>query len=281
MNPDGRDRFLKMVAEYRGNVPNTDHQSLVHTGDWPAGRGNHYLFDLNRDSIFGVHPETRGRLRAVSEWRPLIFVDAHEMWPLDTFLFAPGRAPINPHFPERRGHWGQVFAQDQAAAFDQLGWRYYTGEWNEGWYPGYTDSWATLRGAVGILYEQAGLSDAGVQRPEGRVETYKEAVHKQALSAVANLRTLRANKDAMLAEFLAERRENIAADGRFAERAYVIEPGANAGRLEKFLVLMDLQGVRVHRASEAFRASGKDWLGDAFEDREFGAGAVIIPGGQP
>lgn len=40
---------------------------------------NHYLFDLNRDWIFGVHPETRGRTRAVRDWNPLLFVDAHEM----------------------------------------------------------------------------------------------------------------------------------------------------------------------------------------------------------
>jgi len=281
MNPDGRDRFLKMVAENRGNVPNTDYQSLVHTGDWPAGRGNHYLFDLNRDSIFGIHPETRGRLRAVSQWRPLIFVDAHEMWPLDTYLFAPGRAPITPHFPPRRSYWGEVFAQDQGEAFDAMGWRYYTGEWNEGWYPGYTDSWAALRSAVGILYEQARIADAGIRRPEGRVETYKESVHKQAMSGLTNLRTLRANKDALLGELLAERRENIAGDGPYAGRVYAIEPGDNEGRLRRFLDLMDLQGVEVYRARDRFTAKGKDWLGDSFEGREFPSGTLLIPARQP
>lgn len=281
MNPDGRDRFLKMVAENRGNVPNTDHQSLLHTGDWPRGRGNHYLFDLNRDSIFGIHPETRGRLMAVREWSPLLFVDAHEMWPLDTYLFAPGRAPINPHFPERRKHWGEVFAKDQAGAFDRLGWRYYTGEWNEGWYPGYTDSWAALRGAIGILYEQARIADTGIQRPEGRVETYKESVHKQALSGIANLRTLRANKDALLREYLAERRENVARDGDRASLVYAINPGANEGRVQRFLELMALQGIEVHRAGASFKASGRNSLGDAFEDREFGEGTLLIPARQP
>ena len=120
-----------------------------------------------------MHPETRGRLRAVTEWRPLLFVDAHEMWPLDTFLFSPGRAPQNPHFPARRAHWNERFAKDQAEAFDAFGWRYYTGEWNEGWYPGYTDAWAALRGSLAILYEQARIADTGVLRPEGATETYR------------------------------------------------------------------------------------------------------------
>lgn len=279
MNPDGRDRFLRMIEQNRGNVPNTDYQSMLHTGDWPAGRGNHYLFDLNRDSIFGVHPETRGRLRAVSEWRPLLFVDAHEMWPLDTYLFAPSRAPINPHFPERRKHWNAVFAEDQAGAFDRFGWRYYTGEWNEGWYPGYTDSWASLKSAVAILYEQARIADAGILRPEGRVETYKESVHKQAMSGLTNLRSLRANRQAMLDEFIAERRENIAR--KDDALVYAIDPGDNAARADRFLDLMALQGIEVHRATEAFTANGTDALGEKFEDREFAEGTLLVAAQQP
>jgi hypothetical protein len=65
-NPDGRDRFLKMIAENRSTTPSVDDQSLQHTGYDPRGRGNHYLFDLNRDPLFGVHPETRGRMREVA-----------------------------------------------------------------------------------------------------------------------------------------------------------------------------------------------------------------------
>lgn len=281
MNPDGRERFLKMVQQHRGNAPDTNDQSLLHTGYWPRGRGNHYLFDLNRDSIFGVHPETRGRLRAVSEWRPLLFVDAHEMWPLDTFLFSPGRSPQNPHFPARRSHWNERFAQDQAEAFDAFGWRYYTGEWNEGWYPGYTDAWAALRGSLAILYEQARIADTGVLRPEGATETYKESVHKQYVSSVANLRSLRVNKAEMLREFVAERRANIAGDGAFANRVFAVAAGADEGRRRAFLDLMELQGVEVHRATRAFRASGKDSLGASFEGREFPEGTLLVLNAQP
>lgn len=281
MNPDGRERFLKMIQQHRGNAPDTDNQSLLHTGYWPRGRGNHYLFDLNRDSIFGVHPETRGRLRAVSEWRPLLFVDAHEMWPLDTFLFAPGRAPQNPHFPARRGHWNEKFAADQADAFDGFGWRYYTGEWNEGWYPGYTDAWAALKGAVGILYEQARIADTGVLRPEGATETYKESVHKQYVSSIANLRSLRTHKADLLREFVAERAANIARDGAFGNRVYAINPGSDEGRRRAFLDLMELQGVEVHEATRGFSATGKDALGRAFDGRAFPEGTLLIAAAQP
>ena len=59
MNPDGRDRFAKSLEQYRGTAPNIDDQSLLHTGDWPYGRTNHYFFDLNRDFFFLTQPETR------------------------------------------------------------------------------------------------------------------------------------------------------------------------------------------------------------------------------
>ena len=45
MNPDGRARFAKNLEQYRGTAPNYDDQSLIHTGDWPYGRTNHYYFD--------------------------------------------------------------------------------------------------------------------------------------------------------------------------------------------------------------------------------------------
>jgi hypothetical protein len=127
MNPDGRDRFLKMVAENRSSTPNVDDQSLLHRGYWPWGRGNHYLFDLNRDWIYGVHPETRGRIREVSRWNPVLFVDAHGMGSQDTHLFSPPREPINPHIPKSRERWGKLFAQEQAQAFDRHGLVYYHG----------------------------------------------------------------------------------------------------------------------------------------------------------
>ena len=79
MNPDGRDRFLAMQAQNRTVQPSVDDQSLLHTGVWPEGRMNHYLFDMNRDWIFATQPETRGRLRAVGEWNPHYFMESHEM----------------------------------------------------------------------------------------------------------------------------------------------------------------------------------------------------------
>src|SRR6185503_16747778 len=102
--------------------------------------------------------------------------------------------PINPNVPATvHKHW-ELFAKDQAAAFDRFGWRYYTGEWNEEWYPGYSSAWAGYRGAADIRYEQASIMSDGVRRAEGTIQSYREAVHHQLVSSLANITTLHTHR---------------------------------------------------------------------------------------
>ncbi len=281
MNPDGRDRYLGQLREMRGKVPTTDDQARLHGGRWPRGRTNHYMFDLNRDWTLGVNPETRGRIRAIRDWHPLLLVDAHEMGGQDTYLFSPSREPINPNYSGHLHEWLNVFAGDQAGAFDEAGWRYYTGEWADDWYPGYTNAWAAFRGAIGILYEQAGVDWYGVKRPEGRVLTYRESVHHQLRSTLANIRTLYKNRDAIREGWLATSRESVAPDGPYANRSFAILPSENRSRVGAFVDLMELQGFEMFELTRSFTASGTDRLGREQERIELPAGTILIPNRQP
>ena len=280
MNPDGRARFYQQMSEYRGMNPNVDDQSLVHSGYWPSGRMSHYMFDLNRDWIFGTHPETRGRIKAVSEWHPQLFVDAHEMGAQDTYLFSPAREPHNPHFMPNRDKWATVFAKDQAAAFDEYNWPYYHGEWNEGWFPGYSDAWASFRGAQGILYEQARMADDGVRQANGEIVSYQESVHHQALSSLANLETLRENRRDMLREFHADRVKLLSNASPYGNRVFAITPTENRGRIADFMDLMELQGFEVYRTKAATTQTATDQFGET-RRVTLPAGTLLIPNRQP
>ncbi|HEY6563236.1 MAG TPA: M14 family zinc carboxypeptidase, partial [Pirellulaceae bacterium] len=282
MNPDGRDRYVKMVTEHKGTLPDLDDQSLLHSGYWPRGRGNHYLFDLNRDWILGVHPETRGRIREAGRWHPLLFVDAHGMGSQDTHLFSPPRAPFNPNKPDSRHRWADIFVRDHAAAFDRMGWLYYHGEWNEEWYPGYSDSWAAYRGAVGILYEQASISGDGILRPEGRVLSYRESVHHHVVGSMTNLETLRQHARERLRDFWRERQAAVSKSGRFGKRTFAILPTKNQSRWRRFLDLMLLQGFTVHQTTEVMTvASARDTLGRDRQGLSLPSGTLLIPNRQP
>lgn len=281
MNPDGRERYLTMAQQNRTTQPSVDDQSVLHSEVWPSGRMNHYLFDMNRDWLWATQPETRGRIAAISQWHPHFFMESHEMWSQDTFLFLPPREPINPHFPEHTRRWSEAFAQDHAAAFDARGWRYYTGEWSDNWYPGYSSSWAPLRGAIANLYEQARIHTDAVRREDGTLETYRESVHKQLVSTMANLGSLAKNRRAVLRDFLAEKRACVAPDAAPAPRTFALPPSANTARWAQFLDLLHTQGIEYQAAEKPFTASGTDRLSLAVTDREFPAGTILIPGRQP
>ncbi len=280
-NPDGRHRFLQMIAEHRATEPNVDDQSLLHRGYWPRGRANHYLFDLNRDWILGVHPESRGRIEAAGQWHPQLLVDAHEMGSQGTFLFSPSRGPRNPYVPKRALKWAETFARNQSQAFDEWHWPYYTGEWNEGWYPGYTDAWGGFRGAIGILYEQARYAEDGVRLLNGDINTYGEALHHQATSSLSNLETLKENRRAVLADFWAGRQESVSTKGHHADRVFAVLPTANQSRLQTFLELMDLQGFEIYQTSEEINLKkAKDQYGDE-RAVTLPQGSFLLPNRQP
>ncbi len=239
-NPDGRMRFVQQLRQFSGRAPSFDLSSLAHSGVWPWGRGNHYLFDLNRDWFSLVHEESRAKARALLAWNPQLVVDCHEMGALDTYLFNPPRAPFNPYLPEGTRAWWDRFAADQAAAFDQFGWPYYTGEWNEELFPGYGSSWPLYYGAIGILYEQAGVNGSAVKQADGTVLSYRESVHHQLVSSVANLSTAAQHRRTLLERFYANKRTALATPG-----AFVFPPHRDPSRLAAFAAVLDDQNVEL------------------------------------
>ncbi len=281
LNPDGRERILSQLEQGAGYVPNLDSDSMSR-GRWPYGRGNHYLFDMNRDWIWGTQPETRARWAAIASFHPQLLVDAHEMGALDTYLFYPATDPFTRHFPEATLKWWQRFAADQAAAFDRRGWSYYTREWADSWYPGYSDSWGSFIGAVGILYEQARFAGQSVRRASGEIVTYREAVQHQATSSLTNVATLATNREEILKDYLAAKRKNLAADTPGNDRMFVMVPGRNRDREDRFVSMLAGQGIEMFRAEEAFTGKKVETaMQGAADEKSFPAGCVIVYARQP
>jgi hypothetical protein len=280
MNPDGRQRFVRSLEQHRGAVPNVDNQSLLHSGYWPYGRTNHYFFDLNRDFFYLVHPETRGRVAAINRWRPQIIIDGHEMGSLDTFLFSPAREPVNRNLPPHMKKWSSIFVGDQAAAFDDYAWPYYSGEWNDNLYAGYS-SYAAFRGSLFILYEQARTAEDGVRLPEGTVRTYAQSVHHQLASTLANLKSLAAHSQPMYRDFVKDRRRVLSSDSPYANITYAVLPTANDSRLRALVERLQAQDIELYQADGDITVSGAtNMLGQALDSAVLPAGTLVIPNRQ-
>lgn len=281
MNPDGRARFAKSLEQYRGTAPNVDDQSLLHSGDWPFGRTNHYFFDLNRDFYLLTQPETRGRVALINTWRPQLIIDGHEMGAQSTFLMGPPRQPLNANIDKDLQRWARVFSEEQGAAFDNRSWRYFTGEWFENWYPGYSN-YAEYRGSMHILYEQSRMAEDGVRRPEGTVQTYMESVHHQFVSTMANLKSLATHSQAMYRDYWDGRKYNVSSKGEFGNRSYVFLANENHGRMNALVERLEAQGIELYTNDKAIRvASATTQLGEEAANIEIPAGSLIVPNRQP
>lgn len=281
MNPDGRARAVADLRGFATAAPSFDEQQLSRGASWPFGRGNHYVFDMNRDWIYATQPETRGRLALLKRWHPLLFVDAHEMGAQDSFLFSPPRAPVNPHFAAEFRQLGERFSREQALAFDRRGWVYYSGEWNEGWYPGYTDAWGGLRGAVNILYEQARVADQGVRQANQRVLRYQEGVARQLGSAWANIESLARHGRDLQRAFWEDRQRSVAGSGPYARRVFAIPADAHPSRVRALRDNLALQNIEVHRLTGEWRTGSATDLYGRKREVTLPPGTLLIANRQP
>ena len=280
-NPDGRARFVKHLQEARSRTPNVDDQSRLHWESWPRGRGNHYYFDLNRDYIYGTQPETRGKVAAINSWYPQLVIDGHEMGPQEDYHFTPSREPVNFNLSPRLRRWNQVFGEDHSHAFDEQAWPWFNGELFDDLYPGYT-TYSQYRGALNILYEQARLAENGVRQHNGRIETYKNAVHRQLISTMVNLESLSQHSKAIYRDYVMDRREVLAASSPYANRTFVVLPTNNRSRMAELVASLELQGFELYQADadidvrNALQQSGET-LGRATIPK----GSLVIPNRQP
>ena len=280
-NPDGRERYLGMIESSASKVLDLSDEGFTR-GRWPYGRGNHYLFDMNRDWEAGIAPETRARWGALLKYVPQLFVDAHEMGSSDTFLFYPQAPPIHPDLPAMLLQWQKVFGDEVAKAFDAFGWSYYTREWADALGPFYSDSWGSLNGAIGILYEQARYAGTAVRRETGEIATYRDAVRHQLVASLSNLRSLQKHRSAVLADYLATRRANCDAQVPGRARSFVLRAGVQPSRERWLIENMLAQGIEVFQSSAELSASNtQNALGAKADSQKFPAGTWIIPAAQP
>jgi hypothetical protein len=281
MNPDGRERYLSHLEQLTGTVASPDFQAMQHMGLWSRGRGNHYLFDLNRDWLVHAHPEVRNRIEIIRSWNPHLLVDSHEMGPYDTYLFDPPREPLNIYLSKDNMTWRQCFSADQAAAFDRQGWSYYTRGWYSDWGPMYTNAWANLLGATGILYEQARANAATIKQPTGYETTFYETVHHHVVSSLTNLQTLRANRRQILSDFLADKQWAVSKQGPHTE-TFLLPPAKDHSRWKRLAELIQRHGIEIKFARRPFQAQNlTDIWGNKTDSQTLPKGTLIARSAQP
>lgn len=276
-NPDGRDRYVNWFRTVQGVAPNPEPASAEHAPPWPGGRGNHFLFDLNRDWTWATQPETAARIAEWGRWHPQVHVDFHEMGYTSSYFFFPAATPVNPIYPDYTLRWAEYFGRELAAEFDRRRWLYFTAETFDLFYPGYGDSWPSLSGAIGMTFEQAGGARAAlaVRRPDGSLLTLADRVEHHRVAGRTTLRAAASRRSALLRDY-AEFHRGL----RDGSPDVLLVPGEEGGALDALVAALLRQGIRAERAPRPFEAGAEPHAG--FGRREsFPAGTIRVPAAQP
>jgi hypothetical protein len=257
-NPDGRDRFIHGFQAAEGIEANHDRFSAEHDQPWPSGRVNHYNFDLNRDWLPLTQPETRGRVAALLEFFPLVFIDAHEMGGDSSYYFTPEALPYNPFIhPDQRRNL-TLIGKNNARWFDRYGIDYFTREVFDAFYPGYGASWPIYYGALAATYEQASTGGLVLRQKTGKLLHYREAVRNHFVTSLSTAQVVAENREKLLRDFYGYRQSAIQAGQKGPVRHYLIS-GADASAADKLAAVLVEQGVEVQRAKGSFQACGKQY----------------------
>ena len=197
INPDGRDRHSQWANQYKSINLVADSNDAEHNEAWPRGRTNHYWFDLNRDWLLGINPESRGKLEWYHNWYPNVVTDFHEMGTNSNYFFEPMKrnASVKPMIPdENYSVLSPIFAEYYVKALDSIGSFYYTKESFDETYPGYGSSYPDVQGAVAILFEQAS-SRGHLQETNYGTMSFGFTIRNQYLSSIATVEAAVDNKE--------------------------------------------------------------------------------------
>ncbi|MBB4078513.1 hypothetical protein GGR28_001126 [Lewinella aquimaris] len=223
-NPDGLNRFASWVNSHKNKALTADPADREYNEAYPRGRSNHYWFDLNRDWLPVQHPESRARIAAFHRWMPNVLTDHHEMGKDATFFFMPG-APtrVHPSTPKINQELTAKIGTFHAAALDQIGSLYYSGEGYDDFYYGKGSTYPDIHGAVGILFEQAS-SRGHLQETENGELNFPFTVRNQVTTALSTLSAFAELRNDLLTY---QRDFTI---GGVTQDGYVIEADNDPGR---------------------------------------------------
>lgn len=283
-NPDGRDRYVNWYRQMLGSAPRGDRFAAEHQERWPAGRVNHYLFDLNRDWAWQSQAETQQRIARFLQWHPQVDVDFHEMGSAQTYFFFPPAKPVLPWLDPLTKKWYQIYGKANSAAFDKYGISFFTKEEFDLFYPSYGDIWPTLNGAIGMTYEQGGIG-AGLKLdlPDGqRTVTLRNRSTHHFLTALATIDISVQNREARLRDFYEFHRAAIQAGQQGNFRAVYIVPGRDGSRMAHVVETLLREGIEVKQATAPIDAEDlASYWGEKSARKQLPAGTYVVDMAQP
>ncbi|MEO5984383.1 MAG: M14 family metallopeptidase [Ferruginibacter sp.] len=280
LNPDGRDRYVNWFNQVSGKQANPNADAREHDEPWPRGRYNHYQFDLNRDWAWQSQVETQQRIKIYNQWMPSIHVDFHEQYPGSPYYFAPAAEPFHEVITPFQRSFQNVIGQNHAKYFDANGWLYFTKEIFDLFYPAYGDTYPIYNGAIGMTYEQAGHSLAGLSYAMADdTLTLKDRIDHHFTTSMSTIETASGNATRLNSEFK-KYFDDGRTNGNGIYKTYIVS-GANASKLNTLMELFERNNITFGRAGKKITIKGYNYFNGKEENYTTKENDLMISSFQP
>ena len=282
INPDGRDRYVYWNKSVTGSQFDANPEAREHSEPWPGGRTNHYYFDLNRDWAWQTQIESKQRVQKYLEWMPHVHVDFHEQGVNSPYYFAPAAKPFHTAITEWQNEYQTMIGRNHARYFDANNWLYFTKEVFDLFYPSYGDTWPTFNGAIGMTYEQAGHSRAGlgIQTAEGDTLRLWDRLIHHGTTGLSTVEITSVNHERVIQEFtnyFANTRQN----GSGEYKTFVIKKSSNPDKTSMLLRYLVDQKIEVRAATSSSSVTGYNFANGETERVSIEEGDYVVSTSQP
>jgi len=250
LNPDGFTRHSTWANMHQSDIASGDKNSRQFYEGWPRGRTNHYWFDLNRDYLLLVNPESKGRVEKFHEWKPNVVTDHHESSPNTTFFFQPGvPSRNNPLIPAQNFELTREIATYHARYLDRIGSQYFSEESFDDYYFGKGSTYPDINAGIGILFEASSI--------RGRVRETSNGLKKLSLGIknhfTVSLSTLEASMN-LHNELLYFQKEFYKSALDLAEEsetiAYLFGSETDKVKTQKFVEFLNQHQIEVYNSDK-------------------------------
>ncbi len=284
LNPDGAMRYVSWYENAVGQNPDANPMAVEHFEPWPSGRSNHYMFDLNRDWVWGVHPESRSRVAEYRKHLPHLHLDYHEQGYTSPYFFGEGDTPYNLNIPQETKDWVALYGRENAKAFDKQGLVYATRERFDYLYTGYGKVLPVYHGAVGLLLEKGGHGRAGmaIEVSDQYPLTLAERIRDHFVTAMNYAEVTAANRQGQLERFAKFWADGLAGEGP-GPKAFAFSADNDPAVLKKLWDFCLMHGIEVHRLTREVSTGNFATYdtGESVEDLTLPEGTWIVDTRQP
>lgn len=274
INPDGRDRYVYWYNSVQRNVPAVEQRDMEHYEEWPGGRTNHYWFDVNRDWVWGIHPEGRYLTMEYQKWMPQVHTDYHEQGYSSNYFTMPGTTPRNKLLPDNYETWSDTFGRANIRIFDKFQINYFTRDAFDFFYPGYGSSYPSVNGAIGMLTEQGGIgAGLAIETDDGTVLTLKQRAFDHFSTSIATIKATLRNKESLMRYSYNAWKPS---SNKVATKAYFL-PDDASNYLYEVIAMFKRHNVKVERTTaDVAVADAKNYRTGTTGRKTFPKGTYVI-----